>query len=183
MSKISTLLFFKFLFWAAGPKGGDIPKSIYEFKVPALTGGEIDFANFKGKKILIVNTASKCGLTPQYKDLEALHQKYRDQLIIVGFPANDFMSQEPGSNEDIAEFCERNYGVSFLMAEKITVTGKKMHPVYQWLTQKEHNGLENSTVKWNFQKYLINEKGALTHVFDPKVQPMSEEVINAIIQQ
>ncbi len=177
---VTTMFFFKFLFFAGAPKGGDIPQTIYEYKVPALTGGTIDFSDFKGKKIMIVNTASKCGLTPQYEGLEALYQKYKDKLVIVGFPANDFMSQEPGSNKDIAEFCQRNYGVSFPMAEKITVVGKKMAPIYQWLTLKEHNGFQNSTVKWNFQKYLIDEEGNLTHVFNPKVKPMSEEVIAAI---
>lgn len=174
------LLFFKFLFFAMPAKNADIPKSIYDFKVEALTGGTIDFSEFKGKKILIVNTASKCGNTPQYEDLEALYKKYEGKLVIVGFPANDFLRQEPGSNEEIAEFCKKNYGVSFPMAAKITVKGKKMAPIYQWLTNEEYNGYKNSSVKWNFQKYLIDEQGQLVGVFAPGVKPMSEEIIAAI---
>jgi len=174
------LLMFSFLF-AGAPKGnGDIPKRIYDFKVDGLTGGTIDFSAFQGKKILIVNTASKCGNTPQYEELEALYEKYKDKLVIVGFPANDFLRQEPGSNEEIAAFCKKNYGVTFPMAAKITVKGKKMAPIYQWLTNEDYNGYKSSSVKWNFQKYLIDEKGHLVAVFAPGVQPTSEEVLAAI---
>src|SRR5690606_795482 len=134
---------------------------------PALEGGEIDFSDFEGKKILIVNTASKCGNTPQYEGLEALYKKYKDRLVIVGFPANDFMGQEPGTNEEIAAFCKKNYGVSFPMAAKISVKGKDMAPIYQWLTDEKYNGVESSTVKWNFQKYLLDENGKLVAVFKP----------------
>lgn len=179
----STLLLFSFLFFAAPPAPKDkMHKSIYDFKVKALDGSTIDFSDFKGKKILIVNTASKCGFTPQYEGLEALYEQYKDKLVIVGFPANNFMHQEPGSNDDIAEFCKKNYGVTFPMAEKISVKGKDMAPIYHWLTKKEYNNLEDSNVKWNFQKYLIDEEGKLIAIFSPKVKPESEEITKAIQQ-
>ena len=172
------------LFAFGTPKGdgAEIPKSIYEFKVDGLEGGTIDFAFFKGKKILIVNTASKCGLTPQYEELQKLHDTYKDKLVIIGFPANNFMFQEPKGNKEIAEFCTKNYGVTFLMAAKISVKGKDMAPIYQWLTNKDHNGFENSSVSWNFQKYLIDEQGNLVAVFDPKTKPLSDEIVKAIKQ-
>lgn len=164
------------------PKGNaaDIPKSFYEFKVEGLDGGTIDFSQFKGKKVLIVNTASKCGFTPQYAELEKLYEQYKDKLVIVGFPANNFLFQEPGSNEEIAGFCQKNYGVTFPMAAKISVKGKDMAPIYRWLTNKDYNHYESSSVKWNFQKYLIDEQGNLVAVFPPKTKPLSEEVIAAV---
>ncbi len=177
---VTTFFFFKFLFFAPAPKGADIPKSIYDFKVEGLEGGAIDLSTYKGKKILIVNTASKCGFTPQYEELETLYKKYNDKLVIIGFPANNFLRQEPGDNKDIAAFCQRNYGVSFPMAAKISVKGKSMAPIYQWLTNKEYNGYKSSSVKWNFQKYLIDETGRLVAVFSPSTKPLSEEVIAAI---
>jgi glutathione peroxidase len=140
----------------------------------------IDFSRFKGKKILIVNTASKCGYTPQYEGLEKLHEQYKDKLVIVGFPSNNFLFQEPGSNANIAEFCKKNYGVTFLMAAKIDVKGRSAHPIYSWLTNKQYNKFDNSVVKWNFQKYLIDEKGNLVNMFAPSVEPMSPEIVNAI---
>ena len=155
-------------------------KTIYDFKVEALDGGEIDFSKFKSKKILIVNTASKCGLTPQYEGLEKLHNEYGKDLVIVGFPANNFMKQEPGSDKEIASFCKKNYGVSFLMASKISVKGKDQHPIYTWLTQKRYNNFKDSKVKWNFQKYLLNEKGELIAVVSPRTKPMSEKIINLL---
>lgn len=158
----------------------NIPKTIYEFKVAGLDGKEIDFSQFKGKKILIVNTASKCGFTPQYEGLEELYNQNKENLVIVGFPANNFLFQEPGSNEDIATFCEKNYGVTFPMAEKISVKGKNMAPIYQWLTNKDYNKLENSSVKWNFQKYLIDETGHLIGVFSSKTEPLSDEIVKAV---
>ena len=173
------LLMFHFLF-AAPEAGNDLPKTIYDFKVEGLTGGTIDFSQFKGKKILIVNTASKCGNTPQYEELEAMYKKYGDRLVIVGFPSNDFMSQEPGTNEEIAEFCKKNYGVTFPMAAKIKVKGKKKAPIYRWLTDENYNGYKSSSVKWNFQKYLIDEQGKLVAIFAPSIKPMSEEIIAAI---
>ena len=178
---LSMLLFLTSLFFT--PDGGtaaEVPASIYDFKVAALSGGTIDFSEFKGKKILIVNTASECGYTPQYEGLEALYKKYKEKLVIVGFPANDFGAQEPGSNEEIAGFCKKNYGVTFPMAAKITVKGDEKAPIYRWLTEKQYNHYGNSSVKWNFQKYLIDEKGNLVAVFMSKVKPESEEVIKAI---
>ena len=174
------MIMFSFLSLYAAAKSGSVPASIYDFKVTGLMGGHIDFAKYKGKKILIVNTASKCGNTPQYADLEALYKKYKNTLVIIGFPANDFGKQEPGSNLEIAEFCQKNYSVSFPMAEKITVKGDDMAPIYQWLTEKKYNNFQDSEVKWNFQKYLINEKGQLVAVFDPRTKPNSPEVIAAI---
>jgi len=175
-----TLLFvFKFLFSPIIP-AADAPKSIYDFKVTALDGSIIDFSKFKGKKILIVNTASKCGYTPQYEALEKLYEKYKNKMVIVGFPANNFGSQEPGTNSEIAEFCKKNYGVSFPMAAKISVKGSDMAQIYHWLTEKNQNGLEDSEVKWNFQKYLINENGQLTNVFMSGIKPDSKEIATAI---
>lgn len=156
-------------------------KSIHQFKVTDIEGNEFDLASLKGKKVMIVNTASKCGLTPQYEQLEQIYQKYKDQnFVIIGFPANDFMSQEPGSNEEIATFCKKNYGVSFPMMAKISVKGKEQHPLYTFLTEKKYNGLEDNKVTWNFQKYLINEKGELEKVISPKTLPTDSEIIQWI---
>lgn len=176
---MTVLLLFKFLFFAPQPKD-DLPKSIYDFKVAGLTGETIDFSQFRGKKILIVNTASECGYTPQYEGLEALYKKYKDKLVIVGFPANNFGAQEPGSNEEIAGFCKKNYGVSFPMAAKVSVKGDDMTDIYRWLTDEKYNHFQSTTVKWNFQKYLLDEKGNLIAMFPSKVKPESEEVIAAI---
>lgn len=156
-------------------------QNIYKFKVTDLYGNEFDFSTLKGKKILIVNTASQCGLTPQYKDLEAIYEQYKNNnFIIVGFPANNFGSQEPGSNDEIANFCTKNYGVTFPMMSKISVKGKDMHEIYQYLTQKGKNGLQDSAVEWNFQKYLINEEGYLVKVLSPRVLPTDKEIISWI---
>lgn len=156
-------------------------QSIYQFKVTDLSGKEFDFASLKGKKVMIVNTASKCGLTPQYKDLQAIYDQYKDKnLVIVGFPANNFMEQEPGSNEEIATFCERNYGVTFPMMDKISVKGNDMAPIYQFLTQKDKNGVQDSEVEWNFQKYLLNEKGELVKVIAPRTLPTDKEIVDWI---
>ncbi|MCF6129501.1 glutathione peroxidase [Flavobacterium sp. AS60] len=156
-------------------------ETIYQFKVTDLYGKEFDFASLKGKKILIVNTASECGLTPQYKDLEAIYKKYKDlNFVIVGFPANNFGAQEPGSNEQIAKFCEMNYGVTFPMMSKISVKGSDMDDVYKFLTQKSKNGLQDSEVEWNFQKYLINEQGELVKVLSPRVLPTDAAIVGWI---
>lgn len=171
---------FKFFFFSPEAPNGDIPKSIYDYKVQGLTGGTIDFAQFKGKKILIVNTASECGYTPQYEDLQKLYETYKSKLVVIGFPANNFGSQEPGSNSEIASFCKKNYGVTFPMAAKISVKGDDIAPIYQWLTKKEYNGYDNTTVKWNFQKYLINEKGELVAVFGSRTKPMDKDLLTAI---
>lgn len=150
--------------------------SIYDFKVPSLEGGAIDFSKFKGKKIMIVNTASKCGNTPQYEELQQLHEKYRNTLVIVGFPSNNFGDQEKGTNEEIKEFCKKNYGVTFLMAEKISVKGKDIHPLYKYLTEEAKKKGFEDPVKWNFTKFLLDEQGNLITVIHNKVKPMSEEV-------
>ena len=156
-------------------------QTIYQFKVEDLSGKTFDFASLKGKKILVVNTASKCGLTPQYKDLEAIYKLYKDKnFVIIGFPANNFGKQEPGTNTEISTFCEMNYGVTFPMMSKISVKGKDMAPIYQFLTQKSKNGLQDSDVEWNFQKYLINEKGELEKVILPQVLPTDSSIVSWI---
>lgn len=153
-------------------------QSFYDFKVKDIEGKDFDLASLKGKKVLVVNTASKCGLTPQYEQLQELYEKYgSENFTIIGFPANNFMKQEPGTNEEIAEFCSKNYGVTFQMMEKISVKGDDMHPLYQWLTQKSKNGVLDSEVGWNFQKYLIDEKGNLVKMVAPKVKPNDEEIV------
>jgi len=167
--------------------------SIYDFKVPGLEGNTIDFSDYKGKKILIVNTASACGNTPQYANLETLHKKYKDKLVVVGFPANNFGGQEPGTNTEIKEFCKRNYGVSFLMAEKVSVKGEDIHPVFKWLVDQSKEMAKNisavnskdwawknflqNPVSWNFTKFLIDENGKLIAVFHNKVDPMNKEIL------
>lgn len=156
-------------------------ETIYQFKVTDLHGKIFDFASLKGKKILVVNTASECGLTPQYKDLESIYEKYKDKnFVIVGFPANNFGAQEPGTNDQIATFCKANYGVTFPMMSKISVKGSDKHAVYQFLTEKKRNGLQDSEVEWNFQKYLINEEGQLVKVLSPRTLPTDPEIINWI---
>jgi glutathione peroxidase len=150
--------------------------TIYDFKVPSLEGSTIDFSKFKGKKVLIVNTASECGYTPQYADLQKLYEAYKSKLVIVGFPANNFGGQEPGSNTEIKEFCKKNYGVTFLMAEKVSVKGEDIHPLFKWLTNKSENGVMDAEIKWNFTKFLLDEKGKLIGVFPSKVNPNSEEI-------
>jgi glutathione peroxidase len=166
--------------------------AFYDFKVPGLDGKDIDFAKFKGKKVLIVNTASKCGNTPQYADLEKLYEQYKNKLVIVGFPANNFGQQEPGTNEEIGEFCKKNYGVSFPMAEKVSVKGDDIHPMFKWLVEQSNEMAKNISgnntrdilykrflqdpIQWNFTKFLIDENGKLVAVFHNKVNPMSEEI-------
>jgi len=154
--------------------------TLYDFKVKGLDGSSIDFAQFKGKKILVVNTASKCGFTPQYEGLERLYKRFSDKLVIVGFPSNDFLDQEPGKDAEIAAFCQRNYGVTFPMAAKIDVKGKRQAPIYQWLTNRSLNGVESSAVLWNFQKYLIDENGRLIKHFPPKTDPEDPAIVALI---
>lgn len=157
------------------PKRENVAGSIYDFKVKGLDGKEVDFASFKGKPLLIVNTASKCGYTYQYEDLEKLHEQYGDKVTVLGFPANNFLWQEPGSNEEIATFCQKNYGVSFQMFEKVSVKGKDQHPVYQWLVAKT-----GETPSWNFCKYLIDKSGNVVTFYPPKVKPMDPAIISKI---
>ena len=156
-------------------------ETIYQFKVKDLYGDDFDFASLKGKKIMIVNTASECGFTPQYEKLQDLYEAFKnDNFTIVGFPANNFGGQEPGSNEQIATFCKKNYGVTFPMMSKISVKGDDMHEVYHFLTEKNKNGFQDSQVEWNFQKYLINENGEVVRVIPPKTLPIDESIINWI---
>ncbi len=152
--------------------------SVHEFKVSSIDGGTIDFSAFKGKKIMIVNTASQCGYTPQYEGLEKLYEQYKDKLVIVGFPANNFGEQEPGSNTEIEQFCKKNFGVTFPLAAKVDVVGDNTHPLFKWLTNKELNGVLDAEVKWNFNKFLLDEDGKLLAYFPSKVTPESEEVLN-----
>ncbi len=154
-----------------------VASSVHDFKVESLEGGSLDLSAYKGKKVLIVNTASKCGLTPQYKDLETLYKTYNNKLVVIGFPANNFMRQEPGSNEEIKEFCEKKYGVSFPMAAKVSVKGKDMHPLFKYLVDEaEKKGIKDP-IKWNFTKFLVDENGQLITVFSSKTNPMSDEVL------
>ncbi|MDK2979400.1 MAG: glutathione peroxidase [Bacteroidales bacterium] len=156
-------------------------KSFYDFEVQTIDGENFDLSALKGKKVLVVNTASKCGFTPQYEDLQKLYEKYKAKnFVIIGFPANNFMNQEPGSNEEIKQFCSTNYGVTFPMMAKISVKGDDIHPLYQWLTEKEQNGVMNSKVKWNFQKYMIDEEGNLVDMAVPRTNPLDEQIINWI---
>lgn len=154
--------------------------SIHTFKVASLTGDIIDFSKFNGKKILIVNTASECGFTPQYEGLEALYNNHKDELVVVGFPANNFGEQEPGTDKEIKAFCEQNYGVSFPMASKISVKGDDIAPIFAWLTQKEENGVMDVDIKWNFTKFLLDENGQLIASFESRVKPQSDEILNAL---
>ena len=154
--------------------------SIYDFKMNSLTGEVIDFEQYKGKKILIVNTASECGYTPQYKDLQKLHELHGDKIQILGFPANNFGGQEPGSNIEIAAFCKENYSVTFQMFSKISVKGSDMSPLYQWLTDKSKNGWNEDAPNWNFCKYYINEEGELIKFYASAINPMSEELLKEI---
>lgn len=152
--------------------------SFYSFTVKSIDGKDYSLSQLKGKKVMIVNTASKCGNTPQYEQLESLYKEYGgEKFVIIGFPANDFLSQEPGTNTEIKEFCTTKYGVTFPMMAKISVKGNEMHPLYKWLTEKKLNGVSDSEVKWNFQKYLIDEKGMIVSVIAPKENPRSEQII------
>jgi glutathione peroxidase len=155
--------------------------NFHDFTVEDIYGEPFPLSQLVGKKVLVVNTASKCGLTPQYKGLEELYKKYGgDDFVIIGFPSNDFAGQEPGTNEEIAEFCQANYGVTFPMMSKITVKGDEIHPLYQWLTDEEENGVEDSKVAWNFQKYLINEDGTLAGHVPPRKKPGCKEIVTWI---
>jgi glutathione peroxidase len=152
-----------------------VPQSLYALKANSLEGTPIDFSQYKGKNLLIVNTASKCGYTPQYETLQKLHETYGEQVTVLGFPANNFLWQEPGTNTDIADFCQKNYGVTFRMFEKISVKGKDQHPLYQWLSAK--SGKKPS---WNFCKYLVDKSGTVVGFYGPKVSPLDQDIINKI---
>jgi glutathione peroxidase len=154
--------------------------SIHSFKVKSIEGGTIDFSKFKGKKILVVNTASKCGYTPQYEALQKVYDEYKDKLVIVGFPANNFGGQEPGSDSDIQEFCKARFGVKFPLASKVSVKGEDMAPIYQWLTSKAKNGVLDAEIKWNFNKFLLDENGKMIAYFPSKTTPDSEEILKFV---
>jgi glutathione peroxidase len=157
------------------------PMSIYDFSIATLDGSKtINLADYKGKKMLLVNVASECGFTPQYTGLQELHNLFSDSLVIIGFPCNQFGGQEPGTAEEIIDFCSKNYDVSFQLTEKIDVKGKNQHEIYSWLTSKSKNGSLDSEVKWNFNKYLINEEGVLTNYYGSSVAPLSEEILSVI---
>lgn len=156
-------------------------QSFYDFTVSTIDGKEFPLSSLKGKKVLVVNVASKCGLTPQYAQLQELYGKYKDRnFVIIGFPANNFMGQEPGSNEEIAKFCSLNYDVSFPMMAKISVKGDNIAPLYQWLTEKKLNGKEDAPVQWNFQKFMIDENGNWVDFVAPKESPFSEKIVTWI---
>ncbi len=182
MKNIALFTFFVLIFnLSACQKDNDMNQTIYQFKVKDITGKTFDFEILRGKKIMIVNTASKCGLTGQYRGLQKLYDRYKDSgFVVVGFPANDFLWQEPGSDKEIANFCEKNYGVTFPMMSKISVKGSAMHPLYQFLTQVGKNGHKSSSVSWNFQKYLIGTDGKLKKIITPRTAPLSEEVLDWI---
>tara|TARA_Y100000589_G_scaffold144536_1_gene138145 strand:+ start:83515 stop:83997 length:483 start_codon:yes stop_codon:yes gene_type:complete len=151
--------------------------SIYDYSFTSIEGKNISLNQFKGKKILFVNVASRCGFTSQYKELQVLHEKYQDKLVLIGFPCDQFGGQEPGTEKEIQAFCQKNYGVDFIMSEKINVKGKNQHPIYSWLTQSSLNGVKNSSVLWNFQKYLVDEKGAYIDYYTSITSPTSTKIM------
>jgi len=155
------------------------PSSVHDFSFTTIDGKEIQMAQFKGKKILLVNTASKCGYTPQYKELEQLHKQYGKNLVVIGFPSNNFGNQEPGSNEDIAAFCEQNYGVTFLIAEKVEVKGEKIDPLFKYLTEQPNPDFTGD-INWNFEKFLIDENGKLIHRYRSKIKPLDPIIVNQL---
>jgi len=157
-------------------------ESIYDIEINDISGDSIHLSDFKGMYIVFVNVASECGLTPQYRALEELHQNYSDDLVVIGVPCNQFGGQEPGSEEEIQQFCVKNYGVSFLLTEKVEVKGNGKHPLYSWLTDKNINGKLNSTVLWNFQKYIVSPEGRLISFFYPSTSPMSEKITSVLIK-
>lgn len=180
MTKLIFILFIVFsiiALYAFISKKGKPTSSIHQFKAKTINGEDFDFASLKGKKVLIVNTASKCGFTPQYKELETLFETYKDKnFVIIGFPCNQFGEQEPGTSTEIHEFCTKNYGVSFLMMGKVNVKGDSICDIYNWLTSKNKNGVMSSTVRWNFQKYMIDENGYLVDYAFPFKSPLSSKI-------
>ena len=158
------------------PKSMSAPDNLYDIQIDSLQGKPINLSDYQGKKVLFVNVASKCGFTPQYRDLQKLYDQYQDKLMIIGVPCNQFGKQEPGASEEIQEFCQVNYGVNFLITEKINVKGNNQHPLYTWLTDKKFNGKKSSSVKWNFQKYLVDENGSLINFYYSITKPTSKKI-------
>jgi glutathione peroxidase len=166
---------------AAAPSEFSSVGSFYEFKMPALAGSEtIELSRYKGKKVVILNVASKCGYTPQYTDWQKFHEQYGEKIVVLGFPANNFGSQEPGSDSEIGAFCQKNYGVTFQMFSKVDVTGDKQHPLFKWLSTKSLNGWNDKAPSWNFCKYVIDENGKLTHFFASGIKPTDAEFKKAV---
>lgn len=176
---MNILLFFAAWIVAATPTKNPDPMSIHQFEVEALDGSALHFKDFKGKKILIVNTASRCGYTPQYAQLEELYAKHKDQLVVVGFPANNFGGQEPGSNQEIEAFCKKNYGVSFPMAAKVSVKGSDQHALFKWLTTADNPDFQGD-IKWNFEKFLLDEEGKLIRRYRSGANPMGSDIVGAL---
>jgi glutathione peroxidase len=163
---------------------GSKSSSLYDYEVKDIIGNDVSLSRYKGKVVLIVNVASKCGFTNQYADLQALYEEYQDEdFVILGFPANNFLNQEPGSNEEINRFCTSKFGVTFPMFSKISVKGKDKHPLYEYLTSKKLNGRKNAPVNWNFQKYLVDRKGKVRHVFQPMERVKNKKIQRLIRQQ
>jgi glutathione peroxidase len=180
-----TAIFFSSVLVLVSCKGASQPGtaeavSLYDIPLKGIDGTDINLSDFTGKKILFVNVASKCGFTPQYEKLQELYEKYKDRLVVIGLPCNQFMNQEPGTNEEIIRFCKINYGVTFQLTEKIDVKGPNQHPLYAWLTRKDLNGVMDSEVKWNFQKYLVDEKGKLIDVFYSATSPLSGKITSLL---
>lgn len=179
--RIKMIVTFLMALGLASPVVSAQPKSFYDFTVKTIDGNDFSLSELKGKKVLVVNVASKCGFTPQYKELEQLYETYKDKnFVVIGFPANNFLWQEPGTNEEIAQFCSLKYGVTFPMMEKISVKGKDMAPLYEWLTKKSLNGKQDASVQWNFQKFMIDENGNWVDVVSSKTSPLSETIVNWI---
>lgn len=177
MKKISVMILLLGLFSAFTTKvAPEEKKNLYHLSFTDINGKEVNMKDFKGKNIVIVNVASECGFTKQYEDLQKLHEAYKENTVVIGFPCNQFGGQEPGSEEEIATFCKKNFGVTFLLASKIDVKGENVHPIYQWLTSKNENGVMNSSIKWNFQKYVINKQGELVDVFYSVTNPMNDKI-------
>ena len=174
--KFLTLTLIMFSLFSKSPKKADPSESIYDIKINALNGKEIDLSDYKGKYILFVNVASECGFTGQYEDLEKLYETYKDKLMVIGVPCNQFGGQEPGTAAEIQTFCKVNYGVTFLLTEKVDVKGEHQHPLYQWLTDQSKNGSSSSTVQWNFQKYLVGKDGKLLNFYYSVTTPLSSKI-------
>ena len=181
MKLLKFILICSIMSWSTSIKTQENKKmSVYDIKINDLDGNPINLEKFKGKYLLFVNVASKCGFTKQYADLQELYDLYIDNLMVIGVPCNQFGAQEPGSPDEIQTFCKKNYGVTFLMTEKISVKGNNQHPLYNWLTDKSLNGVKNSTVKWNFQKYIVDKDGNLIDYFYPMTRPLSSKITKII---